>query len=79
MMAYGTINIRNQTEEISSNLVNAKPVSTASIGGRTSNNLRSLVGTYYSFLMYDKALSDEDILKNFNVNKTRYGVGAARK
>lgn len=53
---------------------NAKSVTTASIGRRIEDTTRSLAGTYYSFILYDKTLTEEEIQRNYEVNKSRYGV-----
>lgn len=46
----------------------------ASLGNRIMDNTRALRATYYGFILYDKALSEEEIKQNFSVNKKRYGV-----
>ena len=46
----------------------------ASLGSRTQDNSRALRATYYSFIMYDKALTAEQISHNFTVNQTRFGT-----
>ena len=47
-------------------------IPTASIGNRIMDNTRALKGTYYSFLLYDKALSEEEINQNYSVNQARF-------
>lgn len=47
---------------------------TASLGNRTMDNSRALKATYHSFIMYDKALSEEEIKANYSVNQTRFGA-----
>ncbi len=50
----------------------AVSIDEASLGGRILDNSRSMKGTYYSFMLYDRALSDAEIMHNFNINKNRY-------
>lgn len=45
---------------------------TASLGNRTMDNSRALKATYHSFIMYDKALGKDDILKNYKINQARF-------
>lgn len=51
---------------------NAKSITTASIGRRIEDTTRSLAGTYYSFILYDKTLTDSEISHNYRINKMRY-------
>ena len=46
----------------------------ASLGNRIMDNTRALRATYYSFILYNKALNEDEIRQNFSVNKRRYGV-----
>ena len=54
---------------------NAKSITTASLGRRIEDKERSMIATYYSFIMYDTAFESEQIEQNYNVNKARFGVG----
>lgn len=49
-------------------------VDIASIGNRYVDNSRAMAATYYSFIVYDRALEDGEVAKNHNVNLSRYGV-----
>lgn len=46
----------------------------ASIGNRYVDNSRALSAIYYSFMIYNRALTQADITHNYNVNKSRYGT-----
>lgn len=46
---------------------------TASLGNRTMDNSRALKATYHSFIMYDKALNEDAIKQNYNINLQRFG------
>ncbi len=48
--------------------------SSASLGARSDDNTRSLQATYYSFILYDKALTAEEVRHNYNVSVNRYGT-----
>lgn len=50
----------------------AREQTLASIGGRIKDNSRNLRSTYYSFILYDKALKKDEINHNYSINKTRY-------
>lgn len=52
----------------------ARSIPIASLGNRIQDNTRALKATYYSFILYDRELSEEEIQKNYNVNKARYGT-----
>lgn len=52
---------------------NASKKQTASLGNRTMDNSRALKATYHSFIMYDKALGKEQIDKNYEINRKRFG------
>lgn len=54
-------------------LYNPSSVPTASIGNKISDNSRALAGTYYSFMIYKRALKKEEIEANYVVNKKRFG------
>lgn len=55
--------------------INPKSIPVASLGRRITDFTRALTGTYYSFILYDKVLQDEEIEKNYNLNITRFGTG----
>lgn len=44
-----------------------------SLGNRTADNTRTTTGTYYSFILYDKALSTIEMKDNLEINKIRFG------
>lgn len=48
-------------------------VAIASLGNRIQDNTRALKATYYSFILYDKALDETAIKQNYEVNKNRFG------
>ena len=50
-----------------------KSVTTASIGSRIKDNTRAMAVTYYSFIIYKKALTADEVKKNYEVNVYRYG------
>ncbi len=52
----------------------AQSIATTSLSNRTADNSRALKAKYYSFILYDKALSAEEISDNYQVNKTRYSI-----
>lgn len=52
----------------------AKSIPKASLGRRISDFTRALTGTYYSYILYDKALSAEQVNANFDLNYKRYGA-----
>ena len=56
-----------------STLVNAKSIQEASIGRRITDYTRALTGTYYSVILYDVPLTNEEINQNLTVNKSRFG------
>lgn len=55
-------------------VVEPKSIDIASIGNRYVDNSRALAATYYSFMIYDRALTSQEIIKNNSVNKDRYGL-----
>lgn len=46
----------------------------ASLGNRTEDNSRTLKGTYYSYILYDRDLTAAEIKHNYEVNVQRYGT-----
>lgn len=46
----------------------------ASLGNRIQDNTRALKSTFYSFILYDRRLSADEIRQNYQVNKSRYGT-----
>lgn len=56
------------------NVVDPESIDIASIGNRYVDNSRALSATYYSFMIYNRALTLADITQNYNVNNTRYGT-----
>lgn len=46
----------------------------ASLGNRIQDNTRALRATYHSFILYDKALTEDEILHNYSINQSRYGL-----
>ena len=56
---------------------NASPsnsISEASLGNRIADNTRALKCKYYSFLLYDRKLTEEEMKNNLNVNTNRFGA-----
>ena len=53
--------------------VDPESIDIASIGNRYVDNSRALAGTYYSFMIYNRAISADEVLNNYNVNVDRYG------
>ena len=53
---------------------NFSSVDWSALGGRLSDISRQLHGTYYSFMVYNKALTTEEIKQNYNLNVSRYGT-----
>ncbi len=51
----------------------AASIDIASLGGRIEDYSRSLKGTYYSFMLYDRKLSDSEIEENCRINRSRFG------
>lgn len=51
----------------------AKEIPKASLGRRITDFTRALTGTYYSFILYDKALGQDEVDHNFEINHSRYG------
>lgn len=51
---------------------NAGSLDIVSLGGRIEDNSRSLKGTYYSYMLYDKALTPDEITHNYKINQKRY-------
>ena len=51
-----------------------KPTSTttAYLGGNNAGN--NLSGTIYNFMLYDKALSEEEIRSNYVIDATRFNM-----
>ncbi len=47
-------------------------VATAYIGG--NNGANNLDGNVYNFMLYDKALSDEEVKSNYVIEKARFGI-----
>ena len=56
------------------NVADPESIDIASIGNRYVDNSRALAATYYSFMIYNRALTQPDITQNYNINKTRYGT-----
>lgn len=46
---------------------------TTSFGNYTSNHIRRIQGNIYAMRVYQKALSSDEVLQNFNAMKNRYG------
>lgn len=53
--------------------VDAVPIPQVSLGNRMADNTRTTTGTYYSFILYDRALSSDEIKENLKVNIKRFG------
>lgn len=56
------------------NCTEALSVPIASLGNRIQDNTRAIKATFYSFVLYDRGLSQDEIRKNYEVNKARYGT-----
>ena len=50
----------------------ARSIPKASLGRRITDFTRALTGTYYSFILYDKALKKDEVEQNFILNVERY-------
>ncbi len=46
----------------------------SSLGNRIVDNSRGMNATFYSYIIYDKALDKSEINKNYEMNKTRFGT-----
>lgn len=46
----------------------------SSLGNRIKDNTRCMNATFYSYIIYDKALSEDEIAQNYEVNKKRFGT-----
>lgn len=66
-------NGNNILEHIPANCTVALSVPIASLGNRIQDNTRALRATFYSFILYDKALLPEQIAANYAMNVSRYG------
>jgi len=53
---------------------NYQSVPWAALGGRQSDVSRQTQATYYNVMIYDKALTANDVLHNYNLNVRRYGT-----
>lgn len=53
-------------------LLDVQKQTLASIGGRIKDKTRNLCGTYYSVIIYDKALTEDEMNNNMAINKARY-------
>ena len=42
--------------------------------GRSCNDTRYLLGTFYSFLIYNRALTSDEVARNYNATRHRFGV-----
>lgn len=62
---------RSSTEYVT--VKDAVSIPEASLGNRSADNTRTTTGTYYSYILYDKALDESDIKKNLEFNKSRFG------
>lgn len=54
------------------NCTDAVSIPIASLGNRIQDNTRALRATYYSFIVYDTALTKEEIEQNYKLNVARY-------
>lgn len=54
------------------NIKDAVSIPKASLGNRSNDNTRTTTGTYYSYILYDKVLSEDNIKKNLELNKIRF-------
>ena len=50
------------------------PQEFTSLGGLLNDVSRHIQATYYSFMLYDVALTPAEIIHNYNINKSRYGI-----
>lgn len=53
-------------------LDDAVSIPEASLGNRSADNTRTTTGTYYSYILYNKALEKQDIDKNLELNRKRF-------
>lgn len=61
---------RNSTDYVT--VMDAVSIPEASLGNRSADNTRTTTGTYYSYILYDKALDETDINKNLELNQKRF-------
>lgn len=54
--------------------LNSSSIPKASLGNRVQDNTRAMKAIYYSFILYDKALTPDEITKNHDVNVARYST-----
>lgn len=52
----------------------AVSITEASLGNRIADNTRTTAAVYYSYILYDKALTADEIKHNYKVNVSRYGT-----
>lgn len=52
---------------------NANYSTSTSIGGFFGLNTRRVSGSFYSLKVYNRALSNDEILQNYNANRSRFG------
>lgn len=65
---------QNERIRTESNENEPESVDIATIGNRYQDNSRVLAATYYSFMIYNRALLQDEITANYNVNVSRYGT-----
>ena len=56
------------------NLPLEQPVATLRIGRWRDSDLRSFVGQIYNIRLYNKELTQTEVLQNYNATKTRFGL-----
>lgn len=60
------------TSRYGGTLNDAISIPEASLGNRSADNTRTTTGTYYSYILYDKALSPDEMRQNLRINQKRY-------
>lgn len=55
----------------------ASTIPEASLGNRIADNTRALKAKYYNFIIYDKALSQDEMKANLSLNTARFGTPTA--
>lgn len=61
---------RNKEDKLAP--VDPESIDIASIGNRYVDNSRALNGTFYSFMIYRRAITKEEVKHNYDVNVVRY-------
>ena len=63
----GTLTVNSKVNK------NSSSIPKASLGNRIQDNTRAMKCKFYSFILYDRALTSEEIQDNLSVNQSRFG------